>query len=367
MILECDSCGATLRASQKVLGGGHAIARCPQCDGSVSLAAGEHPGILPVNQIRLDCSCGARLKAEPSRVGRRNRCPKCHSQVMVQVSSVVVGSRIETPPATNNIDSGATTCRIDSRRLRTMPVPGGEVDLEELAASGDPAEDAPQTRVSEGDAAIAQAFMNPPVESMKAIATAMRESAMKLTDPAPGIPAQEMAARQSAVKGPPEKQEMKPAPARMKAPARSRQRQVRSVPIWAGVLAGGLSGAIAGGAWIAAETLTSLGADGILGPLPAATERLGLSDGVLRLIILALLGTLTGLLTASTASSKRLSMSLVRCLLFAVPVGAAFGVMAALNAILAKDFMPVVYWARDMGIVGFLMAPLARLFAPSSR
>ncbi len=223
----------------------------------------------------------------------------------------------------------------------------------------------------------APSLMRPPVDQIKTIAREIRVHAEGIVAPAP-TPSSQGSAKPPARAG-----TVPTLPAKVAASSRSRAATEepaspptatthpaarKAVPRPYPASLGTFLGTVAGGAVGAA--LAALEASSALPPLPwvftripAAVAGLGLPGPASRGVMLAILGALSGFITAATGTPGRRErpLTLLRCLSYAMLAGAAAGLTAALLQGDGLETDPVIGWTKDLLAAGLLTWVLGRL------
>lgn len=384
MTIQCGSCGVKLRVPAH-LEGKKTSAKCPRCKNQIPITgAGSMPATGAERPtVRVECnSCGAKLKAPAPSTETTSRCPKCQGSITIpaagtpatptpsqsgpEPATMAARSDSETPSE----ESGVATRRIDSRTLGMMgmgsaPGAASEMDLDDLVRKPPTppmATDPGEAGQSEGAKDIATALMNPPVEGLKKAAETIREGSEEISsESTTDQPAhQDPASPAQTLPKPPVAQARTPTPLNQ-VPRRTAR---RSFPVFRGLLAGGLAGAVFGAAWMGLElspVQTTL--EGFTATLPAlVTDSLTLSAPVVRLLFLAVLGSLVGFLCGAIgASGDTDALNAIRCALVGALAGAALGMSGGIDPTSGFRIWPVAHWVRDLMLVGLLTPALNRI------
>ena len=289
MTVSCPSCQAQLRLSEKIQASGATSARCPKCQKTVPLngsgSATPHTaaaGAADSGFIRVACpGCGVQLKASASRAGSRSKCPRC-------ATAITIGTAPEAPAGMAARDqeesSGAATRRIDSRLLgptESMAQTGLGGPAPHLPGPG-PIPGAGMPRPQESRS-VATDLMGPPPQALRSAAHDIMDAAHSM-DPTLPPP---IKARPEPVKSeaPAARPEPKPSPLRDLSPRTKPAREEaeepaapqedRPYPVWRGVMAGTVAGALVGGRAVGHER----GIDPVVAACLAGLSRTGEHGG----------------------------------------------------------------------------------------
>ena len=375
MTLRCPSCRVNLKLNPERLGG-RTSARCPHCKAAVpldqnALARPASDSVASVAIIRIRCAaCGARLKAPASSAGTRSQCPKCRAEVEIRPTEPAAPMAAR---PRHDDSSGIATRRIDSRTLGLPGVgppqaPPGGIDLDAFIKSKD-AEQAAAAPAQ--DAGLARSLMRPPVAEMEKIAVGIREAARGFDAAAPMPDRVASAAKLelatashrdvAGVADVAEKEERQHAvrPPRVAESGAA----VRSYPASRGLLLGAVAGIIVG-AGSMSLTMLDPGAFGhLVTPLPLGMGSLGLPEPALRVLVPALLGSLSGFIAAAAGSPSRdqKALRISRAAGFALLAGLACGLTTSMLAGEGLKVWPIANWMRDLLLVGLITTALDKI------
>ncbi len=398
MTISCPTCHAHLRLSEKLQSSGATAARCPKCQNQVSLAgpgvtttAGQEPaGAGDSSIIRVSCpGCGAQLKAPASRIGSKSKCPRCSTAVTIGPAA---DEAARTARQGQEESSGASTRRIDSRLLGSPQaalragLPGAGMTDPGLFAGAAPAGSRSIAGNASGSSAASD-LMGRPSEALRTAAQEIRDAAhgMAVTPAAPAAvkpaaaPTEAKAPDATARRTEPKvsihkEQPHHPKPLRVEEEPETGPARDWPFPVWRGVVAGAISGAIVGGVLWACATgkIPVRSGPWLVSPLPVSFADIGLPDQILSFLLVLVLSIMVGL-TASAVGAPTVRdrpLGFVRCAAIAALTGLALG--AATTAFSGAGFTTwppwgVLNWGRDMLVAGLLTSLLGLLFTPRLR
>lgn len=398
MTVRCPSCCANLKVNVDRLGS-RVSAKCPSCHAAVPLTPqsaaqveSQSASVDSAGQGTLAVTCQAcktRLKAPVSRVGTKSTCPKCRASVLIEATAAAVASNVLVATAgseSQEESSSASTRRIDSRMIGMMnpvrPVDGSSgVDLDAFlktaASVTSPSHSETPISLPQSDPGSIAPLLKPPVAALEKIAMDIRQTAEHLTqgagsDRAPAAKGLSDGARQDSGMPPSAQPVRRPSrAANENAEAHATQASPAHAgdsffPSWRGMFWGGVAGLLVGAvqAGLAMSAFASL-----LPPLPFPAAIVELPEVAVRIVFLALLGTLSGFI-AGVAGSPRYSdrpLNLMRCGGTALLMGLAVGLVGGLMTGSGVQVWPIAGWMRDLLLVGLLTPALNRLLpVPSS-
>jgi len=388
MMLRCPSCGARLRLKDPSIAA-RGFARCPQCDGTVSLGTEEG------ETLKIQCgSCGVRLKAPASSAGARSHCPRCRAEVLIDPATAAARVRQE-----QSSSGGASTRRMDSRMLglgkdagdagdarppgqseraqhadRSGPAggtgaaagaPGGGMDLDAFIRGSAPAGDAPSEPATPGRASstrhdVAAALMQPPVAQLQKAAQEIRLAAVSFESSA----SSKADAAVMETPSPPESRSHRASrsiePAHVPTP--------EPFPAMRGLALGAAGGLAVGGAEAAGLAFAGAAALQYVAPLPLGAGGVGIPDIALQAALPTLLACMSGFMAAAAGSPSRRDRPLrpSRTLGFFLLTGLACGMVTSLSTGEGLQVWPMGSWIRDLLVAGLVTTALDRLTSRQS-
>ncbi len=269
---------------------------------------------------------------------------------------------------TSQEESGVATRRIDSRTLGIMGMgtASGEVDPDDLVRKAPsppiPGTDQDGTGRRQNPRDIATALMHPPVADLRKAAETIRDGSREISpEPHAVEPSSQEATRPR--EQPAHKSRAAQSTTSVQA-ATPRKTAGRRFPVFRGMIAGGLSGAFVGAAWMGlAMSPVQPSIESYMAPLPVFSgEAFSLSVPVMRLALLALLGSLMGFVSgAAGAPAGGNALNAIRCGLVGAVAGAALGMSGGLDPTSGFRIWPMAHWVRDLMLVGLLTPALNRI------
>ncbi|HZI94978.1 MAG TPA: hypothetical protein VFE84_12095, partial [Patescibacteria group bacterium] len=299
-----------------------------------------------------------------SSAGTRSQCPKCRADV--EIRGTEPSATIAARPRLDD-SAGVATRRIDSRSLGLAGLsqpqtPPGGMDLEAFIKSRD-ADHAAQPPPQ--DTGVAAALMKPPVAEMEKIAVGIREAARGFDASAPlparstPAPAHDQVAEHRGEDG---DREQRPNVVRPQRTAESAL-PVRPYPASRGLILGAVAGILVGAGSMALTMLDPGLVGQLVTPLPQGIGALGLPEPALRILLPALLGSLSGFIAAAAGSPSRdqRALRLGRAAGFALLAGLACGLTTSLLTGEGLKVWPIANWMRDLLLVGLVTTALDRI------